>query len=121
MLSRAGLRQAFHARHRALFTYDLTGEEVVLVTARASAAGLLPPLPQRPAGAAMPGRPHGTRRALLEDGQAELPVWDFGGLAAGQAVAGPAIIESATTTILLLPGDTARMEAGGWLLITLPA
>ena len=121
VLSRAGLRQAFHARHRALFTYDLTGEEVVLVTARASAAGLLPPLPQRPAGAAAPGRPHGTRRALLEDGQAELPVWDFGGLAAGQAVAGPAIIESATTTILLLPGDTARMEAGGWLLITLPA
>jgi N-methylhydantoinase A len=116
---RAGLRQAFHARHRALFTYDLPEEEVVLVTARAAAAGLLPPLPQRPAGAAVPAEPQATRRALLEAGWTDLPVWDFAALAAGQAVAGPAIIESATTTILLLPGDQARMDAGGWLTITL--
>lgn len=116
---RAGLREAFHARHRALFTYDLPEEEVVLVTARAAASGLLPALPQRAAGAAAPATPASTRRALLADGWAELPVWDFGTLAAGQALAGPAIIESATTTILLLPGDAARMEAGGWLLIEL--
>ena len=116
---RTGLREAFHARHRALFTYDLPEEEVVLVTARAAASGLLPALPQRAAGAAAPATPASTRRALLADGWAELPVWDFGALAAGQALAGPAIIESATTTILLLPGDAARMEAGGWLLIEL--
>ena len=30
-------------------------------------------------------------------------------------VAGPAIIESATTTVLLRPGDAARMDARGWL------
>ncbi|UPY36683.1 hydantoinase/oxoprolinase family protein [Sediminicoccus sp. KRV36] len=114
---RAGLREAFHARHRALFTYDLPEEEVVLVTVRAAASGLLPPLPQRPAGAAEPAAPLGRRRALLAQGWVELPVLDFGGLAAGQVVRGPAIVESATTTILLLPGDVARMEAGGWLLI----
>jgi N-methylhydantoinase A len=117
--SRSGLREAFHARHRALFTYDLPEEEVVLVTARAAAAGLLPPLPQRPAGAAAPSEPQATRRALLEAGWTDLPVWDFAALAADQAVAGPAIIESATTTILLLPGDQAQMDAGGWLTITL--
>jgi N-methylhydantoinase A len=116
---RAGLREAFHARHRALFTYDLPEEEVVLVTARAAAAGLLPALPRRPAGAATQAVPQGTRRALLEGGWTDLPVWDFAALAADQAVAGPAIIESATTTILLLPGDQAEMEAGGWLTITL--
>jgi N-methylhydantoinase A len=48
-----------------------------------------------------------------------LPVWDFAALAAGQAVTGPAIIESATTTILLLPGDAAEMDARGWLNIRL--
>lgn len=117
--SRAGLRQAFHARHRALFTYDLPEEEVVLVTARAAAGGLLPQLPQRPAGAATPAAPLGARRALLETGWMDLPVWDFAALAAGQAVAGPAIIESATTTILLLPGDEAEMDARGWLTIRL--
>lgn len=118
-LTRDGLRAAFHARHRALFTYDLPEEEVVLVTARAAAAGLLPPLPQRPAGAGAPAAPLGTRRALLEGGWADLPVWDFAALAAGQAVTGPAIIESATTTILLLPGDAAEMDARGWLTIRL--
>ena len=116
---RAGLRETFHARHRALFTYDLPEEEVVLVTARAAAAGLLPALPQRPAGATTPAAPQGTRRALLEGGWTELPVWDFAALAGGQAVQGPAIIESATTTILLLPGDAAEMDADGWLSIRL--
>jgi N-methylhydantoinase A len=31
---------------------------------------------------------------------------------------GPAIVESPTTTVLLLPGDSARMRAEGWLEIT---
>ncbi|TCH96657.1 hydantoinase/oxoprolinase family protein [Roseococcus sp. SYP-B2431] len=117
---RAGLRAAFHARHRALFTYDLPEEEVVLVTARAAASGLLPALPVRPAGAPGPADPLGTRRALLETGWTELPVFAFDALAAEQAIAGPAIIESATTTVLLLPGDVARMDAGGWLAIDVP-
>jgi N-methylhydantoinase A len=33
---------------------------------------------------------------------------------------GPAIVESDTTTVLLLPGDRARMDARGWLDIALP-
>ncbi|WP_424814786.1 hydantoinase/oxoprolinase family protein [Roseococcus sp. YIM B11640] len=118
--SREGLREAFHARHRALFTYDLPEEEVVLVTARAAAAGLLPALPVRSAGAATPAQPLGTRRALLETGWTELPVYAFEALAAGQEVSGPAVVESATTTVLLLPGDRARMDAGGWLTIFVP-
>jgi len=115
--TRERLRTAFHARQRALFTYDLPEEKVVLVTARAAAAGILPPLPRAPSGASEPAEPLGTRRAVLETGWAELPVLDFGALAAGQMVIGPAIIESATTTILLSPGDLARMEARGWLMI----
>ena len=51
---------------------------------------------------------------------ADLPVHDFAALADGQVVAGPAIIESDTTTVLLLPGDTARMDARGWLDVALP-
>jgi N-methylhydantoinase A len=51
---------------------------------------------------------------------ADVPVYDFAALGADQAVAGPAIVESDTTTVLLLPGDAARMDARGWLEITLP-
>jgi N-methylhydantoinase A len=117
--TRAALREAFHARHRALFTYDLREEEVVLVTARAAARGVLPALPRQPAGAPHAAAPEGERRCLLEGGWASLPVWAFEALATGQRISGPAIVESPTTTILLQPGDVAEMEAGGWLAVRL--
>jgi N-methylhydantoinase A len=115
------LRDAFHARHQALFTYALRQEEVVLVNARLAVIGRLPPMPA-PAGKAVGAMvaPRGMRRIMLESGLADVPVYDFGALAADQPVAGPAIVESDTTTVLLLPGDAARMDARGWLEITLP-
>ena len=110
------LRAAFHARHRALFTYDLPEEEVVLVNARIAVVGKLPTSPAagldsagKAAGAA------GQRRILLDGVAVTAPVWSFEALGADQAVAGPAIIESATTTVLLRAGDAARMDARGWL------
>jgi sirohydrochlorin ferrochelatase len=115
------LTEAFHARHRALFTYALQGEEVVLVNARLAVIGRLPPMPAAAATtAAVPAAPFATRRARLSGAEQALPVFDFAALAAGQVVQGPAIVESDTTTVLLLPGDAARMDARGWLDIALP-
>ena len=113
------LRDAFHARHRALFTYDLPEEEVVLVNARVAVVGRLPhgAAAPRPAAPAVPGA---TRRILLEEGAVAAPVLPFAALAPDQAVAGPAIIESDTTTVLLRPGDAARMDGRGWLEIAVP-
>jgi N-methylhydantoinase A len=115
------LASAFHARHEALFTYALRGEEVVLVTARVAAVGRLPaiatsPLPDRPAAMPVAQRP-----AHVGGASRTLPVFAFTELAPGQKVAGPAIVESDTTTVLLLPGDVAWLDARGWLEITLPA
>ena len=113
--------EAFHARHRALFTYALQGEEVVLVNARLAVIGRLPPMPAAAAAAAVaPAAPLATRRARLSGAEQALPVFGFAALAAGQVVRGPAIVESDTTTVLLLPGDAARMDARGWLDIALP-
>jgi N-methylhydantoinase A len=118
---RERLIEAFHARHESLFTYALRGEEVVLVNARLAVIGRLPPMPATAATAAgAPAPPFATRRARLGGGTADLPVYDFAALAAGQQVAGPAIIESDTTTILLLPGDVATMDGRGWLAIAVP-
>ena len=39
----------------------------------------------------------------------------FTDLKAGQSIAGPAIVEADTTTVLLLPGDRAQVTDMGWL------
>jgi len=116
------VRQAFHARHRALFTYDLPGEEVVLVNARVSAVGRLPAAaPAAPPAGAAPAEAVARRRVHLGGAAAEAPVFRFAALAPDQALAGPAIVESETTTVLLRPGDSARMDGRGWLDIAVPA
>jgi N-methylhydantoinase A len=117
------VRNAFHARHRALFTYDLPGEEVVLVNARVSAVGQLPAAaPSAPPPDSAPAAPVAHRRIHLVGGKrVEAPVFRFAALAPDQALEGPAIVESETTTVLLRPGDRARMDGRGWLGIAVPA
>jgi len=112
----ARLAGFFHDRHEALFTYALRDRAPVLVNARVSVVGRLPALAARPpAGDA--AAPAGRRRVFL-DGWRQVPVHGFAGLAPGAAVAGPAIIESDTTTVLLRDGDQARLDARGWLDVT---
>ena len=112
---------AFHARHESLFTYALREEEVVLVNARLAVIGRLPPMPVPEAAAGgSAAAPLGTRRARLSGQEVELPVYAFAALASGQEIAGPAIVESDTTTVLLLPGDRAEMDGRGWLVVHLP-
>ncbi len=116
----AQLRAAFHARHRALFTYDLPEEEVVLVNARVAVVGRLPAVAAATRAGGAAAAPMAERRIVLEGGPVAAPVFDFEALAPGQALAGPAIVESATTTVLLRPGETAVMDASGWLDIAVP-
>jgi N-methylhydantoinase A len=109
------MADAFHSRHEELYTYSLRDQEAVLVNARVAVIGALPALPQEPALPARPPvSPHGQRRIYLGQWR-EVPIYDFDALAPGQAIDGPAAIESATTTMLLRPGDHARATAFGWL------
>jgi len=106
---------AFHARHEALYTYALRDQEAVLVNARVTVVGELPSLPQEgnlPSGPVAP--PRGSRRIYLR-GWHDVPIHAFDELAPGQAIDGPAVIESATTTVLLRSGDRATTTAFGWL------
>ena len=66
-----------------------------------------------------PPRRDGERRVYLDEWIAA-PVYDFDALAPGQAIAGPAIVESAMTTVLLRPGDRATVTPHGWLDIAVP-
>ena len=111
----AALAQEFHARHEALYTYAMPDQEAVLVNARLAVIGTLPALPQEPTlPARSPATPRGTRRIHLGIWH-EVPVYDLESLAPAQSIPGPAIIESATTTVLLRTHDTATVTPFGWL------
>jgi N-methylhydantoinase A len=113
--------ERFHRRHEELYTYAMRDQEAVLVNARVVAIGVLPDLPQEPRlPAAEPAPPRGERRIYLGN-WIGVPVYDFERLAPAQAIAGPAIVESDMTTVLLRPRDKARATAHGWLDIAVPA
>jgi N-methylhydantoinase A len=111
----AKLEEAFHQAHEALYTYALRDQDVVLVNARVSAIGRLPPAPGSTAtSGSAPSTAKGQRRVFFGSWR-DVPVFDFAALAAEQVVSGPAVVESDTTTVLLRSGDRARFDARGWL------
>ena len=108
--------ERFHRRHEALYTYAMPEQECALVNARVAVSGVLEELPQEPRlAAAPPAPPIGRRRIYLDGSWAEAAVYDFDTLAPKQSVIGPAIVESAMTTVLLRPGDAATVTERGWL------
>ena len=112
--------ERFHQRHEQLYTYAQRDQEAVLVNARAAVVGVLPDLPEEPSlPAATPAPPRGERRLYL-GGWIMAPVYDFDALAPAQTIAGPAIVESAMTTILLRAGERASVTPLGWLDIAVP-
>jgi N-methylhydantoinase A len=111
--------ERFHRRHEELYAYSAPGQEVVIVNARVAVVGALPVLP---AGAGAPERGASTpalrRRVWLGD-WVEVPVHRMEALATGQEVKGPAIFESATTTVLVREGERVTVTPNGWLDIRL--
>ncbi|MED6312102.1 MAG: hydantoinase/oxoprolinase family protein, partial [Pseudomonadota bacterium] len=111
----AAMKSAFEARHEQLYTYALRDREPVLVNARVAAIGALAAPPTEPPIAGGAGVPAvGTRQVYL-DGWVEAAVFASADLHAGPEFEGPAIVEADTTTVLLLPGDKARVTEMGWL------
>src|SRR5689334_16217064 len=108
----------FHRRHEELYTYSAPGQDVVLVNVRAAVIGRLPALPTEQARrVTTPAAPR-SRRVYLERWM-EIPVYEMDGLAEGQEVKGPAIFESATTTVLIGERERATVTPEGWLDIRL--
>ena len=107
--------ERFHRRHEELYTYSAPDQEVVLVNVRVAVVGALPTLPaeaaRETAGTATAAR---TRRVYLGT-WSELPVFELDRLPPGAEMKGPAIFESATTTVVIRDGDRATVTPLGWL------
>jgi N-methylhydantoinase A len=111
--------ERFHRRHEELYAYSAPGQEVVVVNARVAVVGALPVLP---AGAHTVGRgaaaSSARRRVWLGD-WVEVPLHRMEALAAGQEIKGPAVFESATTTVLVRESEKVTVTPHGWLDIRL--
>jgi N-methylhydantoinase A len=112
--SLVALREAFHTRHKALFSYSEPESPAELVNLECSVIARLqrPPMPELP----LPGEnvaPQASGyRPMLFSAQSswqETPVYNGDRLQSGQTVQGPCVIEETTTNIVVPPGWQATL------------
>ena len=117
------IAEAFHRRHEELFTYCERDNAVEIMNAESTLVGYVPRprLPALAAGNADPSAAQtGERPAFFTDagGFVSTPVYDGVRLLAGNLVVGPAIIEEATTSVVVFPGWQVRLDDPGVYVMT---
>ncbi|HST41058.1 MAG TPA: hydantoinase/oxoprolinase family protein [Conexibacter sp.] len=121
----AALRSGFDAAHSARFSYDMPERPVEFLQWRLSAIAPRRTDVQETFGALAPADPEVARRGFrtavfdVGAGSVETPVFAAGALPAGAIVAGPAILDSETSTIVIPPGDSLRADGAGNFLLTI--
>ncbi len=112
----------FHQLHERLYTYSVPDEPVELVNVRLRAVGSVdkPPLPPAD-GAGETPKPIGERPVLLPDleGAQPVPVYRRDQLAPDAKLTGPAIIEEASSTTLVLANMDVAVDRFENMIITL--
>jgi N-methylhydantoinase A len=110
------IEDRFHRRHEELYTYASRDQEVVFVNARVAAVGAVPQIGQAelPTSSAAACVPRSRRKAFF-GGWIEVPVYAMDDLKPGDAVAGPAIVEAETTTVVIGARDRLTVNELGWL------
>jgi N-methylhydantoinase A len=107
--------ERFQRRHEELYTYSAPDQEVVLVNARVAVVGHLPALPVEPdVDGAVSTAPPRTRRVYLGTWD-DVPAYSWDHLSSGREIDGPAIVESATTTVLIRERERATLTSHRWL------
>ncbi|MBK1658395.1 hydantoinase/oxoprolinase family protein [Paracraurococcus ruber] len=112
----AALAEAFHQAHERVYAVRDEGSPVEFVNWKGRIAITLFAPPPPPASPAEPHDPvpDARRSAYFAGvGRAPVPVFRGDGLAPGARIAGPAIIEEPTTTIVVPPGLSAALSAAG--------
>jgi N-methylhydantoinase A len=119
-LSPAAIRAGFERDYRQLYGYHQAGARIETVNLRVAGVGRVPPLALRPPPAAEAPPAPAARRPVWIDtaaGRAEAAVYDGTALRPGHRLAGPAVIEEATTTLILGAGDRLAVTGAGNYLI----
>ena len=113
----------FHAAHERAYGFAQADEPMELVSLRVKATGRRdkPALPELPSGRT-PAAASGTRDVMFAGGTwSEAEIWRRDALVRDQVIEGPAVVDQMDSTIPLFPGDRARVDAWGNLVIERPA
>jgi N-methylhydantoinase A len=118
------LLDLFHEKHLDLFGHASPESEVELITLTVTAVGSVGQRGMRKiqAGTADPAQAYkGNRKAYFEetDGYVDCATYERARLEAGNLVHGPAIIEQMDTTTVVPPGETAKVDGSGTLIVEL--
>ena len=109
----------FHAAYREVSAIDDPGSEIEMIAWRARVrCPLGTPEVADTLVAHGPPEPEHRIVCFVEDGAVEARVLGLGALGTDEVVSGPAIIESALTTVVVDPGASARRGEAGGLVIT---
>jgi N-methylhydantoinase A len=108
------LAALFHADHDRLYGFSEPGSAVQVTTVRLGVIGRVPPV-ALPAAPARHGHAIGTRTIRLGGEDIDALVYARDALGVGAVVHGPAIIEQPDTTVLVIPGWRAEVDAFGTL------
>jgi len=121
-VTKDALIEQFHTMHESTYGYAARERTLEVVNFRLVTTASLQKLELKPrATAALPALESarkGTRRAYFQD-WVDTPVHDRTRLHEGHAIAGPAIIEQADSTTVVVAGQTARPDAYGNLVVML--
>jgi N-methylhydantoinase A len=118
------LAQLFHEAHRRRYGHMAKNEAVEIVNFQVTAVATIPRPPARKfvAGSGRLPDPHETRLAYFASTDpVHTPVFRRSELAPAAVIEGPAIIEEKTSTTVLYPGQTARIDEYLNVEVTLPA
>jgi N-methylhydantoinase A len=109
----------FHQRHRKTYGHDNRSEPVQIISVRLSAIGMLPSLTIRsePAHSGTQARKGEREVWFRESGAVAANVYERAQMPAQMQAAGPTVIESLESTILVPPGWDAKMNADGFVLL----
>jgi N-methylhydantoinase A len=115
----AGVRRRFDALHEQRFGHSAPDARVEIVSYRliAGVPAAMPPIGRRPP--RHPARPHAEVALRLPEGGGVLsvPLYERHALALDQVLDGPALLVQPDTTIVLYPGQCARTDAAGNLIV----
>jgi len=114
--------ERFHALHHTLYGNSGPGKPLEMMSVRLSTTSTLRKLVLPTIEAAAPGsrpEPSGHRSVYFEEtrGRVETALYHRAALRAGHEIHGPAIVDQTDSTTVILPGQTARIDAHANIII----